>query len=182
MRRRPDLAHRYCARVTSLRGEDETEEVYQALLQVLLDPKVGRQHGEEYVGGIGEVLLDEALLVLERYAHALDPSAAVRVLPDAAKLAEALPFLRAAVVSSGERRREAAAARSLARAEALASQAERINMRERRVTVAPDAACAVCFKRLGTAAFVDLGGGVLAHFRCVKDTLRPRDAPQLSLS
>ena len=181
VRRRPDLAHRYCARVTSLRGEDETEEVYQALLEVLLDPKVGRQHGEEDVGGTGEVLLDEALLVLERYAHALDPSAAVRVLPDAAKLAEALPFLRAAVVSSGERRREAAAARSLARAEALASQAERINMLERRVTVAPDAACAVCFKRLGTAAFVDLGGGVLAHFRCVKDTLRPRDAPQLSL-
>lgn len=125
-------------------------------------------------------MLDEALLTLEKYAYALDASAAVGALPDGAALRDALPFLRTAIVAGGERRREAAASRSLARAEALASSAERVELRSRRVTVAADAACAVCFKRLSTAAFVERGGQ-LVHFRCVKEDLKATNTGDAAL-
>jgi hypothetical protein len=48
------------------------------------------------------------------------------------------------------------------------------------VTVAADAACAVCFKRLSTAAFVERGGQ-LVHFRCVKEDLKATNTGDAAL-
>ena len=108
----------------------------------------------------------EVARLLSRKRDALPPLQALELLPGRVALAAALPFLEGALWGAGERRRAAAVAKNLRRSEQVGLLGEVMECRQRAITVTPERACSLCYKRVGSAAFVALPSGMLRHYSC----------------
>ena len=108
----------------------------------------------------------EVARLLSRKHDALPPLQALELLPGRVALGAALPFLEGALRGAGERRRAASVAKNLRRSEQVGLLGEEMECRQRAITVTPERACSLCFKRVGSAAFVALPSGMLRHYSC----------------
>ena len=109
-----------------------------------------------------------AARLLARRPSALDPVAALSLLPDATPLADAAPYVAGTLRAARQARTAASLSRGLARSASLATRADANAAALGCVLVTDDRACARCARRLGAAAFALLPGGGLAHYACVE--------------
>lgn len=110
----------------------------------------------------------EVARLLSRKRDAIHPLRALELLPGALPLPSALPFLQGAVWGAGERRRAAAMGKSLRRGEHLQLMWQLVEAKRGSVLVTPERGCSLCYKRIGTSAFVTFPSGLLAHYSCYR--------------
>ncbi|KAL4436979.1 hypothetical protein ABPG75_004118 [Micractinium tetrahymenae] len=150
--------------VLSSSSSEGGADIYLLLVQVLLEE-------EDASGGFRPVqrapdhaVWGEVACLLSRKRDAIPPLRALGLLPG--EVALPLPFLEGALWGAGERRRSAAVARSLRRAEHVGLLGQLADAQQRSILLTPERNCSICYKRVGTAALVAFPSGLLAHYSC----------------
>lgn len=117
-------------------------------------------------------MLSEAMSLLHKYGHLMDPQSTLALLPDSLDFAQVLPYLERLLPSLGEQRRSISARKALLRIEELRLRAEIARREEGRVVVSYERTCSVCYKRIGLSAFSVGLNGELAHLQCSSGSAR----------
>jgi hypothetical protein len=172
-------------------GEAPERDVYLSLLTVYLRGSASLRSGDETDGDDdymdararalgaggpqqqqaqqaqpGSAALEAALSLLTRRAGRIDGARALALLPDGVSLAALLPFFEGALRSAREARRSSAVTAALRRREHFTARDALTAQRDRCVTLAADAPCAVCPGRIGGAVFAVSPSGRVAHYTC----------------
>lgn len=153
--RRPDLGEAYADRVYQRRQVLLEEEAPGGGYRLAQRPPTDEVWGE-------------VARLLSRKRDAIEPLHALGLLPGEAPLPTALPFLEGGLMGAGERRRAAALTRNLRRAEQVGLLARLAAEKQRSILLTPERACSLCYKRIGSAAFVALPAGLLTHYSCYR--------------
>lgn len=136
------------------------QSTYDHLVRVLLRPADGRAAD-----------VPAALALVRAHAEEVDPYCALELLPAHVPIATLAEWLHASLRALEARGRAAQVARNLLKADSLAVRGALGEARREQVVLEPDTPCAVCGKRIGTAAFARYPNAVVAHLVCSADSV-----------
>ena len=161
------LAHEYCTahseRAAAAGGAAAGTSSTPSLFVQLLERYLGRYHGVD--GGAAD--LSAANQLLARWPEGTSAVEALRKLPPGLPLSQIEHGLAALLRGTQERQRSAQMRAALLRAVSLQTRAELQAKRGKRLVVTDETECAVCGRRIGSAAFAYVASsGAFMHVGC----------------
>lgn len=131
-------------------------DIYLELVRVLLEDE--DRENEERWGRICSLL--------SRKMDAIPPLRALELIPSYVGLKVAMPLIRSALTMSSEAQKTANILSSLRRSEHVTLLWELAEGEQNSVVMTAERACGLCYKRVGSSAFVARPSGAVLHLSC----------------
>ncbi|KAF8460228.1 AvaB protein [Kalaharituber pfeilii] len=121
-----------------------------------------------------EPQLDNALAILSRHGARLEPSEALKLVPEDLQIAKLESYFKGRIRHANSRVLEGKIRAQLSKGDMWAKQERAIDLKARKVVIGEARVCPVCHKRLGRSVVSVFPDGVVVHYGCgVKEKESP---------